>query len=213
MSICTSAPPAFRKRTWSARNDSSVCCASMSRSPAAMARRVFLSRSTKWRRDDEPLEPQARCPSWIPSRTPRGGSRADSGPQVLPPARATVPPSLRESSSRVSSLLACYALGPLAPRGQYSCHHEACSARSAWPRPGRACLSAWIEHCACFSLIAPSRCRDQLPKRSVMQSPGITLSFHREMANSSRELVGSDISAAGGLESYPRFIEGGFQDY
>src|SRR5215510_4879292 len=26
--------------------------------------------------------------------------------------RATVPPSLRESSSRVSSLLACYALGP-----------------------------------------------------------------------------------------------------
>jgi hypothetical protein len=40
-----------------------VCCASMSRSPAAMARRVFLSRSTKWRRDDEPLEPQARCPS------------------------------------------------------------------------------------------------------------------------------------------------------
>ena len=34
-----------------------------------MARRVFLSRSTKWRRDDEPLEPQARCPSRIPSRT------------------------------------------------------------------------------------------------------------------------------------------------
>jgi hypothetical protein len=30
----------------------------------------------------------------------------------LPPARATVPPSLRESSSRASSLLACYALGP-----------------------------------------------------------------------------------------------------
>jgi hypothetical protein len=131
----------------------------------------------------------------------------------LPPARATVPPSLRESSSRVSSLLACYALGPLAPRGQYSCHHEACSARSAWPRPGRACLSAWIEHCACFSLIAPSRCRDQLPKRSVMQSPGITLSFHREMANSSRELVGPDVSAAVTFESYPRFIKGGFQDY
>src|SRR5262245_42182889 len=46
-----------------------------------------------------------------------------------------------------------------------------------------------------------------------MQSHGITLSFHREMADSSRELVGSDISAAVGLESYPRFIEGGFQDY
>ena len=69
MSTCTTAPPAFRKRTWSARNDSSVCYASMSRSPAAMARRVFLSRSTKWRRDDEPLEPQVRCPSRIPSRT------------------------------------------------------------------------------------------------------------------------------------------------
>jgi len=93
MSICTTAPPAFRKRTWSARNDSSVCCASMSRSPAAMARRVFLSRSTKWRRDDEPLEPQARCPSRIPSRTPRGAlrsSRADSGPQVLPDGAAAV---------------------------------------------------------------------------------------------------------------------------
>src|SRR5258708_12316173 len=66
MSTCTTAPPAFRKRTWSARNDSSVCYANMSRSPAAMARRVFLSRSTKWRRDDEPLEPQARFPSRIP---------------------------------------------------------------------------------------------------------------------------------------------------
>src|SRR5947199_9768263 len=36
----------------------------------------------------------------------------------------------------------------------------------------------------------PHRCRDQLPKRLVMQSHGITLSFHREMADSSRELVG-----------------------
>src|SRR5262249_10812821 len=53
MSTCTTAPPAFRKRTWPARNDSSVCYVSMSHSPAAMARRVFLSRSTKWRRDDE----------------------------------------------------------------------------------------------------------------------------------------------------------------
>jgi hypothetical protein len=46
-----------------------------------------------------------------------------------------------------------------------------------------------------------------------MQSHGITLSFHREMADSSRELVGSDITAAVSLESYPRFIKGGFQDY
>src|SRR5947209_1798969 len=60
---------------------------------------------------------------------------------------------------------------------------------------------------------APNRCRDQPHKCPVMQLHGITLSFHREMADSSRELVGSDISAAGGLESYPRFIEGGFQDY
>ena len=46
-----------------------------------------------------------------------------------------------------------------------------------------------------------------------MQPPGITLSFHREMANSSRELVGPDVSAAVTFESYPRFIKGGFQDY
>src|SRR5262245_13282468 len=46
-----------------------------------------------------------------------------------------------------------------------------------------------------------------------MQSRGITLSFHREMADSSRELVGPDVSAAVSFESYPRFIKGGFQDY
>src|SRR4029077_2611958 len=46
-----------------------------------------------------------------------------------------------------------------------------------------------------------------------MQSPGITLAFHREMADSSRELVGPDITAAVTFERYPRFIKGGFQDY
>src|SRR5947207_5806038 len=46
-----------------------------------------------------------------------------------------------------------------------------------------------------------------------MQSHGITLSFHREMADSSRELVGPDITAAVTFESYPRFIKGGFQYY
>jgi hypothetical protein len=46
-----------------------------------------------------------------------------------------------------------------------------------------------------------------------MQSHGITLSFHREMADSSRELVGPDITGAVSFESYPRFIKGGFQDY
>src|SRR5499427_6310157 len=60
---------------------------------------------------------------------------------------------------------------------------------------------------------APHRCRDQLPKRPVMQSHGITFSFHREMTDSSRELVRLDGSAAVTLESYPRFIKGGFQDY
>src|SRR5262245_59270427 len=71
---------------------------------------------------------------------------ADSGAQVLPPARATVPPSLRESSSRVSSLLACYALGPPASAAQYSCRREPCTGHSAWLPLGRACLSTWIEH-------------------------------------------------------------------
>src|SRR5262245_10132605 len=56
-------------------------------------------------------------------------------------ARATVPPWLPGNSSRVSSLLACYALGPPASAAQYSCHHEACSARSAWLPLGRVCPS------------------------------------------------------------------------
>jgi len=60
---------------------------------------------------------------------------------------------------------------------------------------------------------APNRCRDQPHKCPVMQSHGITLSFHRKMADSSREFVGLDITAAVSLESYPRFIKGGFQDY
>jgi hypothetical protein len=73
---------------------------------------------------------------------PNDPTCADSGAQVLPPARATVPPSLRESSSRVSSLLACSALGPPASAAQYSCRREPCTGRSAWLPLGRACLSA-----------------------------------------------------------------------
>ena len=46
-----------------------------------------------------------------------------------------------------------------------------------------------------------------------MQPYGITPAFYRETANSSRELVGPDITAAATLERYPRFIKGGFQDY
>src|SRR5262247_3693341 len=68
------------------------------------------------------------------------------GAQVLPPARATVPPWLPAKSARASNLPACCALGPPACAAPCSCHHEACSARSAWPHPGKACLSAWIEH-------------------------------------------------------------------
>jgi hypothetical protein len=55
--------------------------------------------------------------------------------------------------------------------------------------------------------------RDQLPERPVVQAYGITLSFHREMADPSRELVGPDVTVAVRFESYPRFIKGGFQDY
>src|SRR5215469_14688777 len=73
----------------------------------------------------------------------------------------------------------------------------------------------WHRGCDAPALaqFAPSRCRDQLPKRPVMQSHGITLSFHREMADSSGELGGPDITAAVRFESYPRFIKGGFQNY
>jgi hypothetical protein len=46
-----------------------------------------------------------------------------------------------------------------------------------------------------------------------MQSPGITLPFHREVADSSRELVRPDVSAAVTFESYPGFIKGSFEDY
>jgi hypothetical protein len=73
-------------------------------------------------------------------------SRAESGPQVLPPVRATVPPWLPAKSARVCNLPACCALGPPACAGPCSCPREACSARSAWLLLGRACLSAWIEH-------------------------------------------------------------------
>jgi hypothetical protein len=68
-------------------------------------------------------------------------SRTDHGAQVLPPRGAIVPPSLLAKSARVSNLLACCALGPPACAAPCSCHHEACSAHSAWPHPGKACPS------------------------------------------------------------------------
>jgi hypothetical protein len=67
--------------------------------------------------------------------------RADRGAQVLPPAGATVPPWLPAKSARVSNLPACCVLGPPACAAPCSCHREACSARSAWPHPGKACPS------------------------------------------------------------------------
>jgi hypothetical protein len=73
-------------------------------------------------------------------------SCADSGAQVLQPARATVPPWLHAKSARASSLLACYAPGPPASAAPYFCHREACTGRSAWPPRGMAGPSAWIEH-------------------------------------------------------------------
>ena len=53
---------------------------------------------------------------------------------------------------------------------------------------------------------------------STPQAPGHAIArdhalLHREMADSSRELVGPDVSAAVTFESYPRFIKGGFQNY
>jgi len=48
----------------------------------------------------------------------------------------------------------------------------------------------------CLAYFAPNRCRDQPQKRPVVQSHGITLSFHR-VADASRELVGPDVTAAG----------------
>ena len=84
-------------------------------------------------------------------------------------------------------------------------------ARALWPRAALPLSTPKTR--SLLAQFAPDRCRDQLPKCPVMQSHGITLSFHREMADSSRELVGSDITAAVSLESYPRFIKGGFQDY
>src|SRR6266566_8466667 len=80
-------------------------------------------------------------------------------------------------------------------------------------RPREKAMPTGLLRWFCLAYFAPNRCRDQPQKRPVVQSHGITLSFHREMADSSREFVGPDVTAAVSFESYPRFIEGGFQDY
>jgi hypothetical protein len=53
----------------------------------------------------------------------------------VPRAGATVPAWLPANSARVSNLPACCARGPPACAAPCSCHHETCSARSAWPHP------------------------------------------------------------------------------
>src|SRR5262249_32879216 len=58
------------------------------------------------------------------SLKPIDPSSPDTGAQELPPARAPVPPSLRECSSRASTLPPSSALGPLPPAAQYSCRRE-----------------------------------------------------------------------------------------
>src|SRR5262249_51903083 len=78
----------------------------------------------------------------------------------------TVPPSLRESSSRASTLPACCALGPLASAAQYSCRREPCTGRSAWLLLGRACLSAWLEH-RTYAPHSPSPAPQHAPAPSV----------------------------------------------
>jgi hypothetical protein len=72
-------------------------------------------------------------------------SRTGRGAQVLPLGGVTVPPWLPAKSARVSNLPACCALGPPASAAPYSCRHEPCIARSAWPPRGMAGPFAWIE--------------------------------------------------------------------
>src|SRR5262249_12806162 len=86
---------------------------------------------------------------------PRGfrSSRTDRGAQVLPPARATVPPWLPAKSARVSNLPACCALGPPACAAQYSCR------RDLAPAVRHGCRSAGLACPLGSSTAAKSRIR------------------------------------------------------
>jgi hypothetical protein len=101
ISTCMTAPTISRRRIWLARNDSSVSCVGTSRSLAAMALRVFLSRSTKWRRDDEPLEPQARR-AFRSSRRPRLSIESNAPASQIPNRRQVVGVSIRVRRTRPS---------------------------------------------------------------------------------------------------------------
>jgi len=127
------APPSLRESS-SRVSNLPACCALGHGSRSRGSLFIFRSSPAVAHRRRRPA---TSLQSHRPSNT--RSSRTDRGAQVLPPARATVPPSLRESSSRVSNLPACCALGPPACAAPCSCHHEPCSARSAWPHPGKAC--------------------------------------------------------------------------
>ena len=53
-------------------------------------------------------------------------------------------------------MLACRALGPPSCAAPCSCHHEACSARSAWPHPGKARAGATSRSGVCLGVTLPS---------------------------------------------------------
>src|SRR5262249_21769568 len=61
--------------------------------------------------------------------------------QALTLGGSIVQPWLPAKRAGVSNLPACCALGPPACAAPCCCHHEACSGRSAWPHPGKACPS------------------------------------------------------------------------
>src|SRR6516165_1342203 len=76
-----------------------------------------------------------------PTAGPRAlrSSRGDGGPQVLPPARVTLPPWLPAKSARVSNLPACCALGPPACAAHGSCSLEIATCARSPPRAGGSC--------------------------------------------------------------------------
>jgi hypothetical protein len=65
----------------------------------------------------------------------------------------------------------------------------------------------------CLSYFAPRRRRNQRQKGSVMQLHGVTLSFHRQVYDASREFVWPNVVMAVSSESYPRFIKSCFHDH
>jgi hypothetical protein len=101
--------------------------------------RLSIRQLTTFARFRRPAIVATSLQSHRPSNT--RSNRISRGAQVVPPAGATVPPWLPAKSARVSNLPACCALGPPACAAPCSCHHETCSARSAWPHPGKACRS------------------------------------------------------------------------